>query len=272
MRTYVMRGLAVAAVRLVTRGALLCLALLITASAGFAQQCPKNPQAVGTSRVIAVDPAVLPQVGKTQYPRTLPLRDHEVVLTFDDGPVSPWTGQVLDGLAAQCVQANFFIVGEGAKAKPELVRRAHDEGHTIGTHTFSHADLAKLRLDEAIGQIQDGFDAVNAALGPENTAAPFFRAPYLSTTPELEAYLSQRGIMLWGIDVDPEDWRPSSPQDVVNHIFEHLEPMHSGIILMHDVQPHTATALPILLAELKARGYSVAHVIYGKGVEAAAHQ
>ncbi len=257
--------------KLIVRCGLSCVALILFGSAAFAQTCKGNPDALGTSRVMALDPAALPQVGTVQYPQTVPLRDHEVVLTFDDGPAPSSTDQVLDALASQCVKANFFIVGEHALALPDRVRREYAEGHTVGTHSETHADLAKLPLADAEQEIEGGIRSTNAALGPPDTAAPFFRAPYLSTTPGIEQYLAKSGIMLWSIDIDPEDWRPSTPDEVVERIMGQLENKHSGIILMHDVQSHTATALPKLMTELKTKGYSVVHVVFGNAKEAAAH-
>ena len=241
------------------------------ASASHAEQCHGVPGALGTARVMGIDPAVLPQVGTVQYPQTVPLRDHEVVLTFDDGPNPASTPQLLDALAAQCVKANFFLVGEHARAAPELVRREYEEGHAVGTHSQTHADLGKLPLADAEKEIQGGIAAANAALGVPNVAAPFFRAPYLSTNPALEQYLMKAGIMLWSIDVDPEDWRDITPQQMVVRTMTQLELKHSGIILMHDVQGHTAAAMPQLLQELKTHGYSVVHVVPGSAREAAAH-
>jgi peptidoglycan/xylan/chitin deacetylase (PgdA/CDA1 family) len=250
---------------------LACCAIAAASSSAFAAECKGNKDALGTARVMAVDPAVLPQVGTVQFPQTVPLRDHEVVLTFDDGPWPSSTPQVLDALAAQCVKANFFLVGEHARAAPELVRREFDEGHTVGTHTQTHADLAKLPLDAAQNEIQGGIDSANLALAPAAHTAPFFRAPYLSTTPAVENYLAKSGLMLWSIDVDPEDWRPLTPDQVVSRIMSRLEQRGSGIILMHDVQSHTAAAIPRLLDELKAHGFSVVHTIYGSAKEASAH-
>jgi len=252
------------ATRFVITSFLSCLALMSVASISFAQECPSNPQAIGTSRVIVADPGVLRRVGTVQYPQTLPLKDHEVVLTFDDGPNPETTGKVLDALAAQCVQANFFIVGARAKAAPELVRRAYEDGHTIGTHTQTHASLGELPLVDAEKEISDGLDSTNAALRGLGAAAPFFRAPYLATTPGVEQFLAEHDVMLWSIDIDPEDWQPLSPDELVERILSRLEKRRSGIVLMHDVQPHTAAAVPKLLVELKARGYSIVHVVAGK--------
>ena len=256
--------------QLLIRCSLACLPLLALASGASAQQCNGKPGALGTARVMALDPAVFPQVGTLQFPQTVPLRDHEVVLTFDDGPSPSSTGAVLDALAAQCVKANFFLVGEHAQAAPDLVRREYAEGHTVGTHSETHADLAKLPLADAEKEISGGIAAADAALGSPIVAAPFFRAPYLSTTPGIQQYLSKAGLMLWSIDVDPEDWRQSTPDEVVERTMAGLEKKHSGIILMHDVQSHTAAALPKSLEELKSRGYSVVHVVFGNAKEAAA--
>jgi peptidoglycan/xylan/chitin deacetylase (PgdA/CDA1 family) len=226
---------------------------------------------LGTSRVMALDPAVFPQVGTVQYHQTVPLRDHEVVLTFDDGPAPSSTDQVLDALASQCVKATFFIVGEHALALPDRVRREYSEGHTVGTHSETHADLAKLPFADAEKEIEGGIQSTNAALGSFHKAAPFFRAPYLSTTPSIEQYLSKSGIMLWSLDIDAEDWRPSTPDEVVERIMRQLEKKRSGIILMHDVQSHTAAAVPQLLSELKTGGYGVVQVVFGTAKEAAGH-
>jgi peptidoglycan/xylan/chitin deacetylase (PgdA/CDA1 family) len=91
--------------------------------------------------------------------------------------------------------------------------------------------------------------------------APFFRAPYLETSPGVEEYLRARGLMLWGVDVDSEDWRGNSSDDVISRALRGLEKLHKGIILLHDVQPCTADALPRLLTELRVRGYKVVRVL-----------
>src|SRR5262252_7437126 len=117
-------------------GAAALLFSLLAPGAAMAGDC--KPDAIGTSRVIAVDPAEHGRIGTMQYSETLPLNDHEVVLTFDDGPLPPRTNKVLDILAAECVKATFFLVGKMAAAYPSQVRRERDEGHTIATHTQTH--------------------------------------------------------------------------------------------------------------------------------------
>src|ERR1700734_3046917 len=103
-----------------------------------AADCPGHPNAIGTSRTLVVDPREHPRIGVMQYPETLPLADHEVVLTFDDGPLPRNSNQILDILAAQCVKATFFEIGRMAQAYPEGVRKLAAAGHSIGTHTEDH--------------------------------------------------------------------------------------------------------------------------------------
>src|ERR1700689_2914392 len=91
--------------------------------AAQADECPGNPNALGTSRTIVLDPAEHPRLGTLQYDESLPLNDHEVVLTFDDGPLQPYTNRVLDALAAECTKATFFLVGRMALGYPHLVQR-----------------------------------------------------------------------------------------------------------------------------------------------------
>ena len=105
-------------------------------AAAQAADCPRK-DALGTSRVLAVDAATTPRVGLKSFPQTLPLDDHEVVLTFDDGPWPPTTPRVLAALAKECVRATFFLIGKPASEHPELVRRIAAEGHTIGHHTWT---------------------------------------------------------------------------------------------------------------------------------------
>src|SRR5882757_8993090 len=97
---------------------LLSLASGIAAVPASAADCPGNPGAIGTSRTLVVDPREHPRIGTMQYAETLPLQDHEVVLSFDDGPLPPHSSQVLAILASQCVKATFFTVGRQARENP----------------------------------------------------------------------------------------------------------------------------------------------------------
>ena len=106
--------------------------------AASAETCPGNPDALGTARVLTINPGEFTLLGTIQYKQTLPLKNHEVVITFDDGPLPPYTNIILDTLASQCVKATYFLVGQMARANPSVVRRIYNEGHTIGTHSQRH--------------------------------------------------------------------------------------------------------------------------------------
>jgi len=236
------------------------LALILGTETAYAQ-CPGNPDAIGTSRVLAIDPSEYSQIGTIDYEETLPLNDHEVVLTFDDGPLSPYTEHVLDALAAECVKATFFVVGEMAREAPALVRRVYSEGHSVGSHTQTHPHLPKLGFRKAKEEIEKGMDSAVAALGDSKALAPFFRAPYLEITERLEHYLGSRRVAIWSIDFQADDWEPISVDQVAALALKRIEATHKGILLLHDIEPHTSAALVKLLRELKIRGYKIVHVV-----------
>ena len=240
------------------------LAALAFASASQAGTCPGKPEALGTARVIALDPSEHRRLGLMEYDETLPLADHEVVLTFDDGPIPPSTPKVLDALAAECVKATFFVVGEMARAHPALLRREFDEGHTIGTHTEHHPYLNRLPADAATREISGGIASVNKVLGGP-FAAPFFRFPYLEPKAAQDALALKLGLTVWSTDIHANDWDRLSPERVAGLAIQRLERYGKGILLLHDIHERTALAVPLLLKELKARGYSVVHVAPADG-------
>lgn len=242
--------------------ALAIAAWLAGAAAAIAADCPGNPGALGTSRVIAVDPTEHPRIGTMQYGETLPLQDHEVVLTFDDGPLPAHTNAILDILAAECVKATFFMVGRMAHDFPRDVRRVHDAGHTIATHSQNHPfRFGDLPAERMTAEIEDAIANVGAALGDPSAVAPFFRIPGLRRAEAVEAYLGKRGIMTWSADFPADDWRPISAARVASLALSRLEAKGKGILLLHDIQARTQAALPVILQELKARGYRIVHVV-----------
>jgi peptidoglycan/xylan/chitin deacetylase (PgdA/CDA1 family) len=226
-----------------------------------AEAC-NNPNALGVSRTIAVDPREHTRIGTMQYDETLPLADHEVVLTFDDGPSPKYTNRILDELAAECVKATFLMVGEMAKAHPDDVRRVFAEGHTIGTHSYSHPfTFRRMNEQQAGKEIDAGIEAVQAALGDPKDVAPFFRVPGFLTAKPTEAALAARGLMTWSADFPADDWKKITSAEVVKRAMSRIEAKGRGILLLHDIHERTVEALPIILSELKARGYHVVHVV-----------
>lgn len=228
-------------------------------AAGAAPACAAD--AIGTARTLVASPAEFPRLGATQYPQTLPLQDKEVVLTFDDGPLRPYTDAVLKELAAECVKATFFLVGRQASAYPDLVQAIANAGHTIGTHSQNHPlTFNMMPFERARSEIDDGIVSVTAALG--RPPAPYFRIPGLLRTPQIETHLEQQRVTLWSTDFDADDWyRTATPADIVQKAMARLDAKGRGILLLHDVQPATALALPLLMRELKARGYRIVHVV-----------
>src|SRR5262249_42657247 len=232
------------------------------AAPAFAAECPGNPDALGTSRVITVDPAEHGRIGAMQYHESLPLDDKEVVLTFDDGPLPPSTNRVLETLAAECVKATFFMVGRQAHTFPEMVRRIYNEGHTVASHSQNHPRIfTRLAKAAAENEIDQGRESVAAALGDERAMAPFFRFPGLGRSGATEEYLAAHGLMTWSADFLADDWRRITAKQVLTRALDRVERRGKGVLLLRDIQPRTALALPVLLKELKARGYRIVHVV-----------
>ena len=227
-----------------------------------AADCPGNPDALGTSRVITVDPTEHRRIGAMQYPESLPLEDKEVVLTFDDGPIPPYTNRVLETLASECVKATFFMVGRQARAFPDMVRHVYNEGHTVASHSQNHPLIfTRLSMAAAQKEIDQGRESIAAALGDERALAPFFRFPGLGRSNAIEDYLAAQGIMAWSADFLADDWRHITAQQVLTRALDRLERRGKGVLLLHDIQPRTALALPVLLKALKARGYRIVQVV-----------
>ena len=238
-------------------------ALLATIVAAQATDCARK-DALGTSRVFVVDPATSPRVGLKSFPKTLPLEDHEVVLTFDDGPWPATTSKVLKALADECVHATFFLIGKSASEHPELVRAMAAQGHTVGHHTWSHRNLRHSKPEVAAGEIDKGISAVETALHGTATTTPttpFFRFPYFDMTPATLANLEKRGIAVFGADLWASDWNKMTPQQELKLLTERLTITRKGIILLHDPKAQTAAMLPALLRYLRDNHYRVVHVV-----------
>jgi len=232
-------------------------------AAAQAADCPRK-DTLGTSRVLKVDAATTPRVGLKNFPQTLPLADHEVVLTFDDGPLPPTTTRVLAALAHECVRATFFLIGKPASEHRELVRRIAAEGHTIGHHTWSHRSPKHIKPNEATEEIDHGISAVEMALhGVATTtpSTPFFRFPGFESTPATLDLLQSRGIVVFGADFWASDWNPMTPKQELKLITDRLKVARKGIILFHDPKAQTAAMLPAFLRYLKDNDYHVVHLV-----------
>ena len=242
---------------------------LTMAPAQAQSSCEGRADVLGTARILAVDAATTPRVGRKSFPQTLPLAPREVVLTFDDGPWPGTTPRILDALKAECVRATFFLLGRNAVARPDLARREIAEGHTVGTHTYSHPPLDRMPFAGAIAEIDRGFTGVETALygQPSQTPrTPFFRFPGFASTPALLDYLEKRGIVAFGADLWASDWNPQSPGQQLQLVLQRLEASRGGIVLFHDTRAQTAAMLPEFLRALKSGRYSVVHVVPARRV------
>lgn len=228
-----------------------------------AAECPRK-DALGTSRILSVDAKSTPRVGLKSFPQTLALADHEVVLTFDDGPNPPTTSKVLAALAQECVRATFFLIGLHASEHPDMVKRIAREGHTIGHHTWSHPFMARIPFEKAKTEIDRGIAADEMALKGVSTttpSTPFFRFPYFESTPAQLDLLQSRGIVVFGADLWASDWNEMTPEQELKLVTERLAAAGKGIILFHDPKARTAAIMPAFLRYLRDNNYRVVHIV-----------
>jgi peptidoglycan/xylan/chitin deacetylase (PgdA/CDA1 family) len=247
--------------------------MVVCATVGArAADCPRKGT-LGTSRVLTVDPTTYPRVGLKSFPQTLPLRDHEVVLTFDDGPTPPMTNKVLAALARECVLATFFLVGKPALERQATVRLIAAGGHSIGNHTWMHQSVQHMSFDDAVDAIDKSSAAIEMILHGTTTATasiPFFRFPNFESTPETLDLLQARGVVVFSADLWASDWETMSPQQEFRLLTERLNAARKGIIVLHDPRTWTAAMLPAFLRYLRQHDYHVVHVVPAVPVTAAA--
>ena len=201
-------------------------------------------------------------------------RDKEVALTFDDGPDTRWTPRILDILKEKNVAATFFIVGENALTQRSLLERMIAEGHEIGSHTYTHPNLATTGTVQTLFELNATQRLFQAFTG---RSLKLFRAPYFGdaepTTadeilPALEA--QNRGYISVGLHVDSEDWQKPGAQAIFNNVVAGATRPDTGcdsgndancshnIVLLHDSggdRTQTIAALPAIIDSLRARGY-----------------
>ena len=228
--------------------------------------CDK-PGGMGLSRIVEIDTTGGPGFGFEHFKQYDFLREKEVVLTFDDGPWPENTLAVVKALTDNCLKATFFEIGEHAMWHPEITKQVIEAGETVGTHTWSHKDLARnpyaSDLEKAKEEIEMGNSAVHMAAAGANgpPVAAFFRFPDLQHPPPMVSYLGERNIAILSTDIDSFDFKLKKPELVIKSIMTKLEKRGKGIILMHDFQRGTAEALPELIRQLKAGGYKVVHMV-----------
>jgi polysaccharide deacetylase family sporulation protein PdaB len=179
-----------------------------------------------------------------------------IALTFDDGPDSKYTAQILDILADNDVKATFFLVGLQVAKYPEVAKRIVDEGHAIGNHSWSHHDLTKLTATARDTEIDKTQQAILEATG---VTPQLMRAPYGAISDSVLKTIHDEDMKHVYWTVDTRDWAGTSVADMHKNI---LKNTHSGaIILMHSfggrnhALEHTIKLLPSIITELREKGY-----------------
>lgn len=238
------------------------LTLPFAGRSALAATCPADP--LGTARELPVGTRGGLFVGLKSYPAALPLADGEFVLTFDDGPMPGVTDRVLDALACESAKATFFMIGRNAKANPALARRVRSAGHTIACHSWSHPWTMRQRSFAANrDEVDRGFKAIADAVG--EAPAPFFRYPGFADTAELNTWLAERDIGVFGCDFWASDWVVMTPGQELTLVTGRMEKAGRGMVLFHDTHAQTASMIPDFLRTLKRQGKHVVGIVPGSG-------
>lgn len=190
----------------------------------------------------------------TPIPTPTPVPTGPVVyLTFDDGPSSTWTPQILDLLDQYHAKATFFVIGTNAFANPSVFARMTDSGQGVGNHTYSHLRLTTASYSAIYDQLGWTFSGGTHACGFTDCC---FRAPYGATNPQIADMARGMGFSSWLWDVDPEDWKRPGAPSIAYRVVANVRP--GSVVLLHDGggdRSQTVAALAAILDELDRRGY-----------------
>jgi peptidoglycan/xylan/chitin deacetylase (PgdA/CDA1 family) len=200
---------------------------------------PATPTPQPEPTVVPPAPTVAPEGGAVVY------------LTFDDGPIPPYTHEMLQLLSKYGAQATFFVLGQNVERFPELIEEAHEAGHVLGNHTYNHTSLAGISKEDFDSQVQRTAEALG------DWAAPCLRPPFGATDAFTRVYAAELGysVVLWNIDT--LDWSRPGTQAIISTILQQVYP--EAIVLMHDGggdREQTVSALETILQQLQARGYT----------------
>ncbi len=179
-----------------------------------------------------------------------------VALTFDDGPLTEYTPQLLDILQAQQAAAAFFCIGKNIAGQEALLQRIHEEGHLIGNHSYTHHfwfDLFGMR--RMLDELRKTDDAVYQVIG---NRPHFFRPPYGVTNPNLRNAVRRGGYHSLGWNIRSLDTVAKEAEPLLRRITERLQP--GSIILLHDSPAVTVQILPALIKHIHDNGYTIKRI------------
>jgi polysaccharide deacetylase family sporulation protein PdaB len=181
----------------------------------------------------------------------------QVALTFDDGPDNYYTLQILDILKKENVKATFFIVGERAKAHPDVVKRIVNDGHAIGNHSWDHPDFPKINSEQATKEVTKTQEELESIVGFRPS---LFRPPYGSLNDSDIQTITGMGLNIIDWSVDTRDWAGTPTPKIMEYVRKELKP--GGIILEHcaggrnENLSNTVSALEQIIPLLKKEGYN----------------
>lgn len=247
---------------------LLSLILLLAVSVSLIG-CQNNPGTVkepGGSTPIFTEPSSQTTAAPSLSPSPTPTPTPEptvqppspeapvVALTFDDGPSLRDTGRLLDLLAEEDVTVTFLVLGtQVASGREELLKRAFDEGHEIGNHSYSHAIFTGLKADEIRNELEKTNDLIESVTGSRPT---IMRPPTGAYNDDVVSVCSDLGLAVinWSWQSCPEDWNHhDNPDHIAEHVIANAQNGH--IVLLHDTNEASVNAMPRMIAGLKERGF-----------------
>lgn len=210
---------------------------------GGSETIVREPHPVSNSKLQLLYPHLLFLTGNKS--------ENKVALTFDDGPDIRYTPKILDVLKKHDVKATFFLIGARAKEHDAIVKRIHDEGHAIGSHTYWHPNLPKEQLDRLHWEITETDKVIENIVGFK---PHLFRSPYGALNEEMVNMLGDLGNIIIGWDVDTLDWKQLNADEIADNALSNVN--FGSIILMHDggdwtMNLSTAEGLEKIITKLK---------------------
>jgi len=177
-----------------------------------------------------------------------------IAITFDDGPVRQ-TATVLDVLKARGARATFFVLGSMAHRRPALLRRMVAEGHAIGNHSWNHPQFFTMSSKAVRKQIRATDAVIRRATGK---APALMRPPFGEQDARIRRTIRgfDDSVILWNIDT--QDWKYRNTKRLVSYVRTHAK--RNAIVLMHDIRPTTRAAVPAIVDELQAKGFTLVTV------------
>ena len=205
---------------------------------------------------VAANDSPLPEITPTPTPTTAPgyldgKQGPFLAITFDDGPTRQCTERLLNGLAELNAHATFFVVGHRLGGTSDLITRMINEGHSIGSHTYNHADLTAVTQSTVAYQLDSTNELIRNITGQDTV---LLRPPYGARDARLAQMAAERNMSLIIWSVDPQDWKTRDATTLSNHIIARAK--DGDIILLHDLYETSVDAALIAIKELQAQGYT----------------